>query len=97
MKVSRRTSSIVWSGEKEDPTYDMCVKRPSGYWDIVRAVPGVRTYPRTEDDGWVLYAPVPIPESERTETDRFRRVFGDVPRDVVRDAANQLIRQQEGW
>ena len=84
----------VWSG-LEDPTFDLCLLRSDGYWDVVNGV-----------DGWVIYTP-----TERYVHDGKQWIGGPksippmrgvvgVSRDEAQRFAEELIRKQtenESW
>lgn len=78
--------NIHWNdGVMTPDDHDLCVKRASGYWDVVHGV-----------NGWVIYSPVPLDGSVRTKPNQFQLVLGNVTRDDARVVAEAGIRKLEG-
>ena len=78
----RTKRPIPWpKNDLKDPTCDLCLKRPEGYWDIVHRV-----------DGWAIYSPIHLEGSHfAAGTDRFCLVVGDVSRDEAQAVAEKAI------
>jgi hypothetical protein len=79
--------AIPWSGLTDGPEYDLCVKRPEGYYDVVSGVDGwtvITPFARYAHDGerWIA---VPIAAPPRGKP-------GAVTRDDARVFAEAIIR-----
>ena len=77
--------TTIRSAGRGNPSHDLCVKRASGYWDVVHGV-----------DGWVVYSPVDLGGSEYSRgSGRFVLVLGAVAREDARTVAEAGIRRLE--